>query len=1027
MPRQNSPSRLPEFLSVAVPLLLAARVFVAGNANAVELARVKEFLINNWDQGDGLPSSRINSIAHTPDGYLWLATHGGLARFDGVRFTTFGTNAIPSMQSNAVSCVLTDHEGVLWIGTTVGTLIRRDAQGFLPVKLPGAQQYAGRWVNSLAESAEGALWIAIDEAGLVRFKGGHSECYQLTNGLPATNVTELLRAKNGDLWAVGDGHLLRYLDQRWQIWDGENPPSEEVRVICQAGGGGLWVATYAEGFRGTRIYRFQDDTWQEESGPYPWAQGSVRSRSHAIFEDGEGKLWCATAGGGIFFRQSGGPWQRLVSAGSLSQSDTLCFMQDDAGILWVGTRTAGLYQVRPRLVRTLPLPSEDNQHVVLTVCAADDGSLWAGTDGAGLYRWHDSELSQYGVAQGLGNLHVNTLLEDSRSNLWAGTVGGLYRLNRDRFEPVEGSTALRTSVMALYEDPEGTLWAASRGGLIRFRGDEIRLFTSRDGLGGAPGRALATDREGRLWVEIETAGMYRQKGGQFERVEGLPPGLATGARAIIGDSSGALWFATRSSGLFRWQDNQLNYWNYESDGLPSDRHFGLMDDSNGNLWVSSENGIFGCPKRALEKYQRGHTSPLTPWRLTQADGLAYKVCTGGGQPAAARSADGLLWFGDGPAVAVFDPAAVPHGIHVWQPLVEEAIADGEELPRVGPWEVRVKSGAASFEFRYTSPNVIAPQRLRFRYQLLGADKHWVQADHRRAAYYTHLSPGHYRFLVQAAAPDGDWVESARALSVVVVPRFFERRTVQAAGSLLLLAAVAGTVWRAERNRSRRRMERLKLQSAMEEERQRIARDIHDDLGSGLTEIILLSDNLKDEMPVSQSAEKMVSEISTRARALTHAMDEVVWAVNPRNDTLESLLTYFNKFAQEYLTSASIRCRLDVPVDLPPVPLSAESRHHLYLACKEALNNVVKHSGASEVWIRSASASDRFSLSIEDNGRGFDAGAQSSRGHGLQNMRRRLEELGGRCEITSKPGAGVRVTFSLSIRQLLPRDGHSLKS
>jgi signal transduction histidine kinase len=291
------------------------------------------------------------------------------------------------------------------------------------------------------------------------------------------------------------------------------------------------------------------------------------------------------------------------------------------------------------------------------------------------------------------------------------------------------------------------------------------------------------------------------------------------------------------------------------------------------------------------------------------------------------------------------------------------------------------------------------------------DKHWTEADTRRVAYYPHIPPGHYRFSVQAASPDGDWRETMEPMSIVVVPSFFEHRTIQVAGGLLLLAAVAAIVWRAERNRSFRRLERLRWQSAMERERQRIARDIHDDLGSGLTEIILLSDNLRDELPASETAEKMIGEISDRARALTRAMDEVVWAINPRNDTLESLLTYLNKYAQEYLARAGVRYRMDVPVELPTLPLSTETRHHLYLASKEALNNVVKHSEASEVWIRLQTNNGAFNLSIEDNGHGFDS-AKTGGGNGLQNMRKRLEELRGHCDIESKPGAGTRVTFSV---------------
>lgn len=288
----------------------------------------------------------------------------------------------------------------------------------------------------------------------------------------------------------------------------------------------------------------------------------------------------------------------------------------------------------------------------------------------------------------------------------------------------------------------------------------------------------------------------------------------------------------------------------------------------------------------------------------------------------------------------------------------------------------------------------------------------MDAGSLRVAYYSRLAPGDYEFQVRVSSAGEVWQEAGRSLRLQVVPRFYERRSAQLAGALALLGVVGGTVWRVERARSRRRLERLQLQRAMDHERQRIARDIHDDLGSGLTEIILVSDSLREEVPQTAASEKMVQAISTRARALTRAMDEVVWAINPRNDTLEHFLTYLNEYAQEYLTQAGVRCRCDVPLELPELPLSAEARHHLYLGCKEALNNIVKHAAASEVWLRLDLGPDSFTFSVEDNGRGFDPTAPSARGNGLLNLRRRLEELGGKCEIDSRPGAGTRVKFSL---------------
>jgi len=999
------------FATILTALLIAGTV-----AYPAKTAKAEEFLINAWDQEKGLPSTRIDEIARTADGYVWLATYGGLVRFDGLRFTTFTSNSIPALKVNTINCVFVDHKNVLWIGTTAGTLVKMTEAGFAGVELPSSA-YDGKRINTITEDSEGTIWLAFDDgAGILNLTSNVFKIYNATNGLPPGNVTQLLCDHNKRLWGVAANQLITFNHGQWQTPQTTNEPPEPIRVISEASNGGIWVATLGPGSRGgTRIYNLKDGNWSRDISPYPWPQNSARSRAQALFEDAQGRLWCATAGSGIFLRPRNEGWQRLVSVGNLSQSDALCFREDENGIVWIGTRTAGLHQVRPRPVKTLQLPPEANLKVVLTVCAAQDGSVWAGTEGAGIFRWQGNVMTHYSMEGGDTNSTVNVMFEDSQTNLWAGTAGGLFRLQGQKFTPAEGSPAMQTPVMSLFEDRRGAVWVGTRGGLLRFFNGEIRLFTSHDGLGGAPVRALTEDNEGHIWVAIETAGVFRQNGEHFEQISNLPPALANGTRAMHCDSEGAIWFATRVSGLFRLKNSLLDGWDNLSDGLPSDRFFALLEDDKKNLWISSESGIFGCRRSMLNSYRRGHSISLSPWRLTQADGLAYNVCTGGGQPAASRSSDGRLWFGDGPTVAAFDPDTVPRSTRVRTPIVEEIMVDGQPV-MPGHDGVRVRSGANSFEFHYTAPNILAPQSIKFRYRLDGVDKQWVDADTRRTVTYTHLSPGHYIFNVQAAALDGEWSKDDKAfMALIVIPRLYERPTVQIAAGLVLLAAVAFGVWRAERSRSRMRLERLRLQTAMEQERQRIARDIHDDLGAGLTEIILLSDNLHDELPPVPGSEKMVNEISTRARALTRAMDEVVWAVNPRNDTLEGLLTYFNKFAQEYLTRAGIRCRMDVPVELPFITLAAETRHHLYLTCKEALNNCVKHSRASEVWIHLKPADRHYVLSIEDNGKGFDVNLVA-RGNGLQNMRRRLEEVGGHCHIQSKPGSGTRVDLFIRVAQ-----------
>ncbi len=974
------------------------------------------FLLRSWDQDRGLPSSRVNAVARTTDGYVWVATGGGLARFDGVQFTSFDSVNTPALRDSRVMCLLVDRAGTLWAGTANGTLVRREGDGFVRVDLRGERATRGRSVNSLAQDTAGDLWLATDGAGLIRLHAGQVEVFSATNGLLSDVVSQIVCDSDGRLWAIAGGKLFMREDGKWQVPPSPIPMDQPVRCITSAREGGLWVATLAPhplGGRGGRVLRLKDGRWEDTLSPYPWPQDSQRARVQAMLEDSERRLWCTTAGCGIFLHTPGAGWQPVGRETPLAHVEALCLSPDESGVVWIGTRTLGLHQARPRPVLCLSPPPRDEPSVFLCVCARRDGSVWGGTDGAGVYCWQNGTRTHYGMEAGLGSLQANVLLEDQHATLWAGTFAGVFRFRGTRFEPLPGPPALRELTTALLEDRQGNLWAGTRGGLVRVSETNTLVFGRREGLEGLPPRALAEDAQGRIWAAVPFVGLFYQDGERFQRVDtSRLPGAAS-IRAMHFDDANALWIATQGLGLFRFKDDAFLRWTSREDGLPSDHHMALLEDGNGNLWLGSENGIFGLSKAALLAHSRAPNRRLTSWRITPEEGLAHKVCSGIGSPGASRATDGRLWFPDGPAIAAFYPTNVPRGVKAWPPIIEGVVVDGVRLASSTTGEHAIRSGAVTFEFHYTSPNIQSPDQIQYRYRLEGLDQDWVDAGTRRVAYYNRLTPGRYVFKVMAGSPERTWREAAQPLPFEVVPRIYERRTVQILAGAVLVGAVAVAVWRVERTRSRRRLERLHLQRAMDQERHRIARDIHDDLGSGLTEIILLSDTLRDETAALPVSEKTATEISTRARSLTRAMDEVVWALNPRNDSLESLLTYLNKFAQEYLTRAGVRCRWDVPLELPPTPLSAETRHHLYLACKETLNNVVKHAGASEVWVRLEMGNGRFTLSIEDNGRGFDNTRTGERGNGLLNLRKRLEELGGSCVIESTLGSGTQIRFIVS--------------
>jgi signal transduction histidine kinase len=336
--------------------------------------------------------------------------------------------------------------------------------------------------------------------------------------------------------------------------------------------------------------------------------------------------------------------------------------------------------------------------------------------------------------------------------------------------------------------------------------------------------------------------------------------------------------------------------------------------------------------------------------------------------------------------------------------------------------VQIPPGKQKFELRYTGLSFTSPDKVQFRYRLKGLEDQWIDAGTKRIAEYSYLRPGQYGFQVIACNNDGFWNEQGAILTFTVLPFFWQTWWFQTSCGTSVAAAFAGVVFWGGRRRVRRKLEQSERQRAVERERARIARDIHDDLGASLTRITMLSQSVRAELDSGTPATADADQIYSTARELTRAMDEIVWAVNPQHDTLDSLVTYLGRFAQQFLSSAGVRCRLDVPVYLPSWALTSEIRHNVFLAFKEALNNVLKHAAATEVRISLQLEPNGFILLLADNGRGFalnsqipptqfaDPTARLSAGNGLVNMKKRLEEIGGRCECDSAAGEGTRIKF-----------------
>jgi signal transduction histidine kinase len=454
-------------------------------------------------------------------------------------------------------------------------------------------------------------------------------------------------------------------------------------------------------------------------------------------------------------------------------------------------------------------------------------------------------------------------------------------------------------------------------------------------------------------------------------------------------------------------------------GLPVGIISQILEDNEGRLWLGTHQGIYCVAKQALNACMDRRASSVDYIAYDRHDGLPTLECSDRYQPASWRGPNGKLWFTTVRGVVWVNPDELIAKSSPPPVLVEELNVDGKSLPLTAD-QIIVPPGHQQYDFRFTALNFDAGDRTRFRYQLEGYSG-WVEADTLRIAHFGPLPPRDYKFHVIACNNDGVWNQAGAAIKFTVRPYFYQTAWFLALVCASALGGVAYGVRRMALLKYRRKLAQMENEHAIERDRARIAKDIHDDVGAGLTQITLLTE-LARRNPEQTGAN--LERITQSARHLTKAMDEIVWAVDPQHDTLSGLMDYISAYAEDYLRVAEVRCRMDLPVDLPATHVSAELRYNLFLALKEVLNNVVKHAQATEVHLRLQLEPGAFTLTVEDNGRGLadrkngDTTNGVNRivsGAGLGNLEKRLTAVGGRCEIHSEPGCGTRVSMTVFLK------------
>jgi signal transduction histidine kinase len=739
----------------------------------------------------------------------------------------------------------------------------------------------------------------------------------------------------------------------------------------------------------------------------PWTNLVVT----AACEDPDGNLIVGTLGGGVFWYGADGQCQAISTAQGLSSAFVLSVCMDRPGNLWVGTDGKGLNRIKRKIFSS---PAGLHPWAAQSLSEDASGGLWVAYGAFGASYWKTNSVQDFHV----GPLHdAWEVLVDRQQRVWAGTRGeGLFQFQSGRFQSVPGTEALGRQIFALFEDRKGQLWVGTQNGLARWNGEDWKIYTTPDGL---VVRAIAEDAEGNLWVGTESHGLNYFKDGKFFSHQKTATGLpGNGISCLYPDRDGVLWVGTSGHGLARFDRGKWTRYSTD-DGLASNSIDYMIGDDEGFLWIGSNAGLMRIQKKSLSGFVPGKGNFIACRTYVETDGLPTREGSAGSQPAAGRTRDGRLWFSTTKGLVSVNPADIKTNRQPPRVMIESVRVDGQEQKTnrfSSAWQpsVTIAPGHEQLEIHYTGLNFSAPGEVRFKYRLEGHETAWTEAGDTRVAYYPNVPPGNYRFRVIAGNEDGVWNEAGGVLAVTIQPHFWQTWWFRTGVVLCLAGIVVAVVRYLSTQKLRRQLQLHEQQEALEKERSRIARDLHDQLGANLTQVALLGEMAESDRNAPAEVESHAQQISHTARETTRALDEIVWAVNPSNDTLEGLVNYACKYAQEYLALAGLRYRAEVPAQLPAIAIPPEVRHNVFLAFKEAVNNVVKHAQASEVWVRLRLQPDHFTLSVEDDGRGpggLDAPSARTR-NGLRNMRKRMEDLHGEFFIGPGTRGGTRVRLTI---------------
>ena len=964
---------------------------------------------------------RLWTVEDRLPGYIWLSTADRLIRFNGVDFASVAVPESVLTETGpveGVSCGVP--EGVWFYGAEgVGCY---NCGTWNSWKVPDSSVAIGR-ILGLIISHDGVV-RAYAERGLLEAVTAEDDVTTRFEAracpVPSDDratlgaVTAADADARGRVWMTAWNGLVEYGDGRFDDKSTRLPDFlvEAVSGVHAGRSGRLWI----NGPNG--IAYLENNIWTPVG--FPENAGLASS----MLELGDGSLWIGNPTG--VYRWFGGQWSHVGGEEMTSAMSVGRIIEDNDGTVWAAC-DGGLLKIRRKSVTRMHSDGMVTAGTAFSICVLPEEQIWAG------YKGHAVRLNCRSgrILQTIYldvDLPVSAVLQDSNGQVWMGTLGGgLFKSNGTDYPEIvpqkDYSMPVIHTVYALMEDHELGVLAATPQGVMRISDTgEIESAV----IGGEPVvgsvRGICREREGTLWICSDDAGAVGFLPAGGKTVFNEESGLKGYARCVYRDSGGRLWIGT-TAGLFLAHRGHLYAVGEKAAGFDQ-AVAQICEDRFGRIWLGARDGLLALSLKSVGSLvgdtELDYTGGLSMLRLGVADGLPGMralggVCFGAGVQQAGVFASALLFpYEEG--ICVVDPARFELTEEAPRVVVEEILANGTKLldNMSGPCrEIVFDPGVRNAVIRFAALSPGMQGSVFYRYRVKGLHEGWSSVQPERAATFEWLPPGKYTFEV-VAARGGAWSQSSVRFDFTVKAFFWQTLWFYVVLGCVLAALVYGIARRIVNQRYKMQMEMMRREEALHHERARISRDIHDDLGNGLSGVATLSQLTHGDVE-KESAHKRLDQIYDVANELARNVDEIVWAVNPDNDSWEPFISYFEQYTEYFLGNSPLRFHFARPPELSDVKVASKTRHHLLLSVREAIGNILKHAEATQVNITMSLEGNQLVIRVEDDGRGFDPSRNAGVGHnGLINMRRRMKEINGELQVVSATGKGTRLTFKVKL-------------